>query len=224
MPDLLSMEKYKSGGQQPGEELLPDAPAPAAPQANPADVDTLMSMGFPKVRSEKALLTTGGGAEAAMEWLFAHMDDADIDEPYVAPTNKREADAALVEQLVDMGFAKELSVRGLLATGNADVQAALEWMMQHMDDPELEQEPSLEPTSGEMEEDTDLDLGPVQYTCQALACHKGSSVHAGHYIAYARKKVADEEKWVLFNDEKVVDGVAWEEAQKTAHVYFLSRR
>ena len=34
-------------------------------------------MGFPKVRCQKALLATGnsGDAEAAMNWLFAHMDD-----------------------------------------------------------------------------------------------------------------------------------------------------
>ena len=33
-------------------------------------------------RAEKAAVKTdNAGAEAAMEWLFAHMDDADIDSP-----------------------------------------------------------------------------------------------------------------------------------------------
>jgi uncharacterized UBP type Zn finger protein len=37
-------------------------------------------MGFPRVRCEKALHATGNNdAEAAMNWLFAHMEDADID-------------------------------------------------------------------------------------------------------------------------------------------------
>lgn len=38
----------------------------------------LEGMGFPKIRCQKALLATGNGpdAEAAMEWLFAHMEDA----------------------------------------------------------------------------------------------------------------------------------------------------
>jgi ubiquitin carboxyl-terminal hydrolase 5/13 len=34
-------------------------------------------MGFPELRSKKALLATGNSdPEAAMEWLFAHMEDA----------------------------------------------------------------------------------------------------------------------------------------------------
>ncbi|XP_065192211.1 UBX domain-containing protein 1-like [Sycon ciliatum] len=49
-------------------------------------LDSLMEMGFPKNRAEKALAITGNqGVAPAMEWLFAHADDADIDEPYAAP-------------------------------------------------------------------------------------------------------------------------------------------
>jgi len=37
----------------------------------------LQIMGFPDIRCKKALLATGNSdPEAAMEWLFAHMDDA----------------------------------------------------------------------------------------------------------------------------------------------------
>jgi uncharacterized UBP type Zn finger protein len=33
-------------------------------------------MGFPEIRCQKALLATGNSdPEAAMEWLFAHMED-----------------------------------------------------------------------------------------------------------------------------------------------------
>jgi len=40
-------------------------------------LEQLLAMGFPLVRCQKALLATGNAsAEAAMEWLFAHMDDA----------------------------------------------------------------------------------------------------------------------------------------------------
>ena len=39
-------------------------------------------MGFPHNRCEKALHATGNSdANAAMEWLFAHMEDPDIDAP-----------------------------------------------------------------------------------------------------------------------------------------------
>lgn len=53
------------------------AAAPALPEFNAEALAMLEGMGFPLVRSQKALLATGNSnSEAAMEWLFAHMDDA----------------------------------------------------------------------------------------------------------------------------------------------------
>ena len=50
--------------------------APGLPQFNPAAMAQLEAMGFPTIRCQKALLATGNNdAEAAMEWLFAHMED-----------------------------------------------------------------------------------------------------------------------------------------------------
>jgi ubiquitin carboxyl-terminal hydrolase 5/13 len=46
------------------------------PQFNEIAMSQLEAMGFPVVRCHKALLATGNNdAEAAMEWLFAHMED-----------------------------------------------------------------------------------------------------------------------------------------------------
>jgi uncharacterized UBP type Zn finger protein len=49
----------------------------AEPQFDAGALATLEGMGFPAVRCKKALLATGNGsdAEAAMEWLFQHMED-----------------------------------------------------------------------------------------------------------------------------------------------------
>jgi ubiquitin carboxyl-terminal hydrolase 5/13 len=67
---------------------------------------------------------------------------------------------------------------------------------------------------------------PAAYALQSVVMHKGSSVHAGHYVAFIRKQIpgVDEgEDWVLFNDEKVVRGGDWNEVYKTGYVYFFRR-
>ena len=45
-----------------------------------------------------------------------------------------EANGAIVEQLVAMGFSENGAKRATLATGNSDVQVAMEWVMNHMGD------------------------------------------------------------------------------------------
>uniref|UniRef100_A0A8C9AIA1 UBX domain-containing protein 1 n=1 Tax=Prolemur simus TaxID=1328070 RepID=A0A8C9AIA1_PROSS len=45
-------------------------------------LESLIEMGFPSGRAEKALALTGNqGIEAAMDWLMEHEDDPDVDEP-----------------------------------------------------------------------------------------------------------------------------------------------
>jgi ubiquitin carboxyl-terminal hydrolase 5/13 len=143
------------GGRQPGETELPDdsagmhrlsAPchcmltirsAPAVPQFKEAALAQLERMGFPLIRCQNALLATGNNdAEAAMEWLFAHMEDpgwyslshslllqetyplADID----APLELGQAEAApqlsadQIAMLVDMGFTSAHARKALRET------------------------------------------------------------------------------------------------------------
>jgi len=50
--------------------------APTALQFNAEALAMLEGMGFPTIRCQKALLATGNSnADAAMEWLFGHMED-----------------------------------------------------------------------------------------------------------------------------------------------------
>lgn len=49
----------------------------AGPVFNAAAMEMLTGMGFPEIRCQRALLATGNSdSEAAMNWLFSHMEDA----------------------------------------------------------------------------------------------------------------------------------------------------
>ncbi|XP_064622494.1 UBX domain-containing protein 1-like [Lineus longissimus] len=51
-----------------------------------SDVDTLVEMGFPRNRAQRALHSTQfKGLQQAMDWMFAHENDADIDDPFELP-------------------------------------------------------------------------------------------------------------------------------------------
>lgn len=54
-------------------------------------LESLIEMGFPPSRAEKAVAATGNqGIESAMDWLMEHEDDPDLDEP-VVPNTKDDA-------------------------------------------------------------------------------------------------------------------------------------
>ena len=75
---MLTFDQQHLGrGLQPDEsELQDDESAGGLPEFNQAALAQLEAMGFPLVRCQKALLATGNSdPEAAMEWLFAHMED-----------------------------------------------------------------------------------------------------------------------------------------------------
>ncbi|KAG9704354.1 hypothetical protein KCU84_g2985, partial [Aureobasidium melanogenum] len=63
------------------------------------------------------------------------------------------------------------------------------------------------------------DSKPAKFKLQSIVCHKGSSIHAGHYVAFIRKDPG----WILFNDEKVALGGDVDEMKKFAYVYFFRR-
>jgi ubiquitin carboxyl-terminal hydrolase 5/13 len=232
---VFDMEAYRSPGKQPGEEELPEDNKDAAPGAfapNETALEALMSMGFPRPRCEKALHATGNTADAevAMGWLFEHMEDPDIDEPLVLPGASATGAAAAgpvdpekIENLGNMGFSAPQARQALKETGS-DMERAVDWLFSHPDavgdfgedDAGAATEQAAAPVvTGEIE-----DTKPAQFTLKSIVCHKGSSIHAGHYVAFVKK----EEGWVLFNDEKVALAGGDVEAMKSfAYVYFFRR-
>lgn len=181
----ISFEKYMSSGLQPDEVELPDVPEPGAAAFVPdaAAFEQLQAMGFSKNRCERALHATGNSdANAAMEWIFAHMDDPDVDAPLDLSGGKASAvqvDPAQVEMLVAMGFGEPQAKKALRETGG-DAERAVEWLFSHPDDTGLEDESDATPaeTGAEKELPGSSDL-PANYRLQSIVCHKGTSIHTG---------------------------------------------
>ncbi|KAJ4287502.1 ubiquitin C-terminal hydrolase Ubp14 [Collariella sp. IMI 366227] len=224
------MGAYISKGQQTDEEVLPEETVTAsnfpAFVPNQEALVTLETMGFPRVRCEKALHATGNtDANAAMEWLFSHMDDPDIDAPLDlggAPAGKT-ADPEAIAMLESMGLGGPRAVKALKECDD-NVERAIEWLFSHPDD-QGEMEEAAE-ADGEAPKGT-VEAGsstlPANFQIQSIVCHKGTSIHTGHYVAFIRKNLGNETSWVLFNDEKVVKVVDVEEMKKFAYMYFFKR-
>ncbi|KAF9269771.1 ubiquitin carboxyl-terminal hydrolase 14 [Marasmius fiardii PR-910] len=232
--DILTFDdRYLGKGLQPGETELPEdeSSAQALPQFDGATMAQLTAMGFPEVRCQKALLATGGAAggssaaETAMEWLFAHMEDPDIDDPIrlSAPGNAgsaQEPSSETVSMLADMGFTITQAKKALKET-QGNVERAVEWLFNHVDDTGEDLDSDPDSSSGKKAEIGGTRDVPVSYRLTAFISHKGPSVHSGHYVAHVRK----DEQWVLFNDEKVVkaDDESVKELKKLAYIYIFER-
>ncbi|KAG0171228.1 hypothetical protein DFQ29_008955 [Apophysomyces sp. BC1021] len=212
----IQLQKYLGTGQQPNEELLPtDEAPPSEPSFDQESLEQLMAMGFPENRCKRALTNTGhNGAEVAMNWLFEHMDDPDIDAPLqTANASSLPATDDQISILCDMGFSPAQAKKALRETDN-DTERAVDWLFSH---PEDSGEDSVtERASAETANVGDV-TPPFNYTMKSFVSHKGTSVHCGHYVAHVYK----ENQWVLFNDNKVA--VAPTPPIEEAYLYFLQR-
>ncbi|CAO0790253.1 unnamed protein product [Mucor circinelloides] len=223
----LQLDKYLSLGQQPGEELLPEdsneSSSSAEPSFNQNDIDQLKAMGFSENRCKRALLNTGhNGADIAMNWMFEHMEDPDIDDPLPAASANTASSATAsgpsedqIATLQEMGFSAQQAKKALHQTNN-DTERALDWLFSHPDD------------NGEMNEQATTDSAPAQaigdatppfnYKLDSFVSHKGTSVHCGHYVSHVYKNG----EWILFNDNKVA--VTPNPPIGEAYLYFLKRQ
>lgn len=205
VPSQIDLSLYRSGNLSESEFLLPEqsfAPDKFA-------LAQLQDMGFGETPCIKALFNTKNNVEDAANWLFAHMEDPDIDLPLEGNSSVAEPE---IEALTSMGFSRGVAIKALKKTSN--LEQAVEWVFSHPDAGEEEEE--------EVAEEKVLDGEPL-YSLHAVICHKGTSVHSGHYVAFIRKVIEGEEKWVLFNDEKVVLTESIEEAEKNGYIFVFKR-
>jgi ubiquitin carboxyl-terminal hydrolase 5/13 len=99
----------------------------------------LMSMGFSENGCKRAVLATSNGTtEAAMEWIFSHMDDPDFNSPLSSSSKSNLADVnagnsfescspEIMANLTSMGFSQN-QVECALSYSNNDPDRAAEWL------------------------------------------------------------------------------------------------
>jgi len=217
VPKTISLEHLRARGLQPGEVELPEdqdgaametssTPAPARVEPDMAIVSALMSMGFSENGSKRAALATNNAStEVSMEWVFAHMEDADFNEPLPDPSELPSVSAPSavnpesVMMLTSMGFGEDAAEAALKACAG-NLERAADWLFSHADDLQsaIAQVNGATNDVGTDVDSTTLD-GAGEYELFGIISHMGGNTNCGHYVAH----VEIDGKWYIFNDRKV---------------------
>lgn len=223
--ETLDIAAYKGNGFDKSNEILMEdsSNSNSGFEPNKDCMNQLKEMGFGENAIKRALFQTGNQeTEPAMNWLFQHMDDSDLNSEFVVPSQgdkRRNIDEDSLANMVSMGLDPKLCRKSLILN-DGDVNKSVEWVFNNMDDDgELiteDAETIVEKTFGFEE--------AHPYELSAVVCHKGNSVHSGHYVAFIRKTINDEPKWVLYNDEKIVISDDTKEIKKNGYIYFYNRK
>lgn len=234
IPDTLDLSPYGAPKFEEGEVKVDPSSSESQTSEfvpNQEALTMLLSMGFSEPRSLRGLFNTGNkDAEEAMNWVFAHMDDADIDSPFnpsdvTASGGGDEPAQESIDNLVAMGFSHQLAKKAMVVNNN-DISASVEWLFSHPDDDGVIE--NVQPVVNVQKESDELRKQLLQspatntnYKLKAVVCHKGTSPHTGHYVAFIRH----EGRWVLFNDEKVVecDESNLADIRNNGYIYFFTR-
>ncbi|KAG7457683.1 hypothetical protein MATL_G00229800 [Megalops atlanticus] len=107
VPDTLDLSSLRGTGLQPGEEELPEV---APPPLMTPDVEVKGILGFHGTEEDDSLYS-----------------------PLLSPV----LDDSTVSQLSEMGFPIEACRKAVYCTGNTGIDAAMNWVMGHMDDPDF---------------------------------------------------------------------------------------
>lgn len=261
MPDTIDLEGFRGVGLAEGEVELPEeAPSsasggdttatatpatPAAPlEPDPTIVAQLVSMGFSEDGSKRAAVATQNvSADVAMEWVFAHMEDSDFNDPFVAGAteNTAEATTAITATAMDtasntpnpesaamlssMGFS-DAHASAALKRSNGDVERAADWLFSHSDDldkavaeaeAELAGEGPGGAGAGASSSSSPCVDGKGHYSLFGVISHMGGNTGCGHYVAH----VLIDGEWLIFNDAKVAKSQS--PPKDVGYLYFYRR-
>ena len=165
-----------------------------------------MSMGFSENASKRAALAVrNASAEHAMEW-FAHMEDADFNDPPAVDTGAAAestpsvvgadgcADPESVAMLQSMGFGERHAAAALKACGG-NLERAADWLFSRADDldaavAQAESTADSNPSGGGGADGAPtagpcVD-GPGEYELYAVVSHMGANTACGHYVAHVK--------------------------------------
>lgn len=211
------LTSYQAHQHPEGEILFEEEPeAASGPQIDPLAAEQIMGMGFSKNAAERAIVNTGNsGAETAMNWLFEHMEDPQLNEPLSkdtgsSNTNINEAD---IENLVMMGFTRDHSINALKAT-DSNLERAVEWIFSHPEGTVVEDNNQAQQSNSSVSVGFET---PGDYRLVSFINHKGTSVHCGHYISHVKHN----DEFIMFNDNKVVSNP--NPPSEEAYVYLFKR-
>eukprot|EP00823_Brevimastigomonas_motovehiculus_P005005 TRINITY_DN3455_c1_g2_i1.p1 TRINITY_DN3455_c1_g2~~TRINITY_DN3455_c1_g2_i1.p1 ORF type:complete len:691 (+),score=176.58 TRINITY_DN3455_c1_g2_i1:619-2691(+) len=200
MDKELDMTNFLGKGKQSNEQEMPSSSSTEEkePEADMKIVNALVQMTFTQNAATRAALAVKNeSVDAASEWLFSHISDADINDP-IAKKKARvpSVPAELIDQLMELGLpvTRDRCAIALHETSN-NVERAFEWLMSHQDDASSSSSSSPSKSGSTPTPYT----GQTKYRLYGVITHMGASTQTGHYVIHLLK----EGKWVLFNDNKV---------------------
>ena len=212
VPDEIDLSSMRSSGLQPGESELPSGDV-LVPSSD--IVQQLMTMGFSLEACQNAAYRTeNSSTEAAMEYILSNMDDPTLHQPLVMQENKSD-DCPVSQENIDiicaMGFSSKHARKALKKCDN-NLERAADWVFSHATELDEEEE------EGSSMGGSEIPDGSGKYRLKAFISHMGTSTACGHYVCHIRH---GEDKWVLYNDEKVALSVT--PPRDMAYIYLFER-
>ena len=208
----IDLSHLRGTGLKPYEEELPsDEKKATSVFIDQNIVQNLMEMGITENAAKRgALKTNNVGIAEAMDWVFEHSGDSDLNDPL--PEEKQDKGTSSesapsesdIEGILGLGFPRSHAIVALKQTGN-NIERAAEWLFSHMDDIDqyLQEETNNSAPKTETKHEETFSDGSGKYELIGFISHIGSNTSCGHYVCHLKKNVDGEQRWVLFNDSKV---------------------